>query len=114
VARRTPPCSTDLCDQPCRRHPLRFISNREENGGLGPIRLGERQLPISNDTGVLFGFMAISKRNNTSSLNGSRCAVWEGKKLGPLRQARPRQVDSRAAYLRDLEEAAGGRTLYPS
>ncbi len=48
--------------------PLRFISNREENGGLGPIRLGERQLPISNGTGVFFGFMArYSKRNKTSS-----------------------------------------------
>jgi hypothetical protein len=96
---RTPPCVAQICTVNRAQHiPLRFISNREKNGRLGPIRLGERQLAISNGTSVvLLIHGAILQTQQYKLLNGSRCAGCEGKKLSPPRQARPRQVDARAA-----------------
>ena len=53
IAGLGPFCASDRLETPRLVLSTVHSSDREENGGLGPIWLGERQLAISNGTGVV-------------------------------------------------------------
>jgi hypothetical protein len=67
-----PPHVAQICTIDRAQHvSLGFISNREENGDLGPIRLGERELTVPDSTGVVSRVHGkYSKRNITLVAGG--------------------------------------------
>jgi hypothetical protein len=92
---RTLPCVAQICAINRAQYvPLRFISNREENGGLGPVRFSKRKLTVSDRTGVILRIHgAILQRNNTNSPIESSALPEEGKKPS-LRDKRTRLANN--------------------